>query len=302
MSEPAGYKPDDVEEPIDRWIHRPLADRLVVQPLLPMTFISPNHVTLASGALSLAAGLGWATGQPRLAAVLLFGSIVLDCADGQLARRRGTASRFGRMLDGAIDGVAPTAVLLGMAFHLSRDVHGPLPWLAAAAAGVSLGWHAVRYDAHKSVYLGAARPDVRLGGAPVQDASELAAEARACFAKRQWWRALVLAIGASWTKRQRRWLRGWRDGAYAWPQSPEERSLAAEHLRGPMRATRWLGFGLHMFLLCAAGLHPQGPWWVWGVIVGPLNLWALVTGRAWQRAEATYLSALRQRRPPPGPR
>lgn len=301
MNEAPGYKPNDVEEPIDRWLHRPLADLLVVRPLLPMTFVSPNHLTLASGALSLAAGVGWATGQPQLAAGLLFGSIVLDCADGQLARRRGSASRFGRMLDGAVDGVAPTAVLIGMATFLGQ---GPAPWswLAAAAAGVSLGWHAIRYDALKSVYLGAARPDQRLGGAPVQDPADLVAEARACLMRRQWFRALILAIGASWTKRQRRWLRGWGRGAYAWPRDPEERALAAQHLRRPMRATRWLGFGLHMFLLCLAGLHPQGPWWVWGIIAGPLNLWALVTGRAWRRAEASYLSALRQRRPRPGPR
>ena len=99
MSRP-DFKPRDVEEWIDWHLHRRLA-AFVVDRLAP-TPITPNQVTLASGAVGLLAGgaLYLAATGSRIwglvaGATLLFG-VVLDCADGQLARIRGEASPLGR--------------------------------------------------------------------------------------------------------------------------------------------------------------------------------------------------------------
>ena len=73
-----------------------------------------------------------------------------------------------------------------------------------------------------------------------------------------------------------------------------------------MRATSWLGFGTHLALLwLAAALVPLTAWGVvvaWGVMVGPLNLLALVTMGWRARRVAAYRQRLdRLRRHPSSP-
>src|SRR5206468_7272187 len=93
-----------VEEWADRRFFRPAGWR-VASALAP-TPVSPDAVTLASLIVGLIAGhLFWYSGLWRNAAgVLLFVvSDILDSADGQLARLRGTSTRTGRILDGVSD-------------------------------------------------------------------------------------------------------------------------------------------------------------------------------------------------------
>jgi phosphatidylglycerophosphate synthase len=93
-----------VEEWADRRFFRPAGWRLART--LGPTRVSPDAVTLASLVVGLFAGhLFWyAHAWINAAGVLLFvASDVLDSADGQLARLRGTSTRMGRFLDGASD-------------------------------------------------------------------------------------------------------------------------------------------------------------------------------------------------------
>ena len=90
-----------VEEWADRRFFRPIGWRLA-RALVP-TRVTPDAVTLASLVVGLVAGhLFWyASAWINAAGVLLFvASDVLDSADGQLARLRGTSTRTGRILDG----------------------------------------------------------------------------------------------------------------------------------------------------------------------------------------------------------
>jgi phosphatidylglycerophosphate synthase len=109
----------DVEEPIDLYVHRPLA-YVLARALLP-TPVSPNAVTLASMALSLyAAFLVVSTSTPhhfQWAALCAFLGTVFDCADGQLARMRKTSSVIGRMLDGTADVLGLSAILIAGTYH-----------------------------------------------------------------------------------------------------------------------------------------------------------------------------------------
>src|SRR5688572_14259354 len=80
-------KPLAVEEPIDVWVHRPLA-YLLARAALP-TPISPNLITAMSIVCGLAAGSSMVISYPhhlQYAGLLIFLSAVFDCADGQLAR------------------------------------------------------------------------------------------------------------------------------------------------------------------------------------------------------------------------
>jgi phosphatidylglycerophosphate synthase len=105
------------------------------------TPIRPNAVTLAAAACMLAAAWFVAaagdTAIARLAtASLLALALVLDTADGHLARLQGTASAFGRWLDAVLDELCD-AVLHG-AIGWSMYVQSRNPaWLVAAIAYVA---------------------------------------------------------------------------------------------------------------------------------------------------------------------
>ena len=77
--------------------------------------VKPDHLTLLGLALSLASGLAFFEGGFWLGSLLLALSGVCDILDGQLARRRGTMSRFGAFFDSTLDRLADGAVLCGIA-------------------------------------------------------------------------------------------------------------------------------------------------------------------------------------------
>lgn len=77
--------------------------------------VKPDHVTLLGLVLSLGAALAFFEGGFRFGSLLLLLSGLCDILDGQLARRRATASRFGAFLDSTLDRLADAAVLCGIA-------------------------------------------------------------------------------------------------------------------------------------------------------------------------------------------
>ena len=162
-------KPLEVEEPVDVWIHRPLA-YLLVRILLP-TSVSPNVVTIGSIALGLSALTAMLVtfpGHMPLAGLCVFLSAIADCADGQLARMRGTSSMLGRMLDGAADFVVSIAVVGGGAYVVLRDHAGTwwgfaLMGLAVALTGVTGSFHTASYDHYKNLFLRLTHPKYQEG-------------------------------------------------------------------------------------------------------------------------------------------
>lgn len=104
-----------------RWVNRPVA-----RPLAAAAYafgLTPNHVTALS-ALSSFAGLTVLILAPRtpataiaVALLLAFG-FVLDSADGQLARLRGSSGRLGEWVDHVVDAVRSPAIHLATAIAL----------------------------------------------------------------------------------------------------------------------------------------------------------------------------------------
>src|SRR5262249_43918616 len=95
--------------------------------------VRPNVVTLAAAALMLAAAglvafgpLGW-PGRAAVASAMAL-ALVLDTADGRLARLQGTSSAFGRWLDPFLDEMAGPRLHPGIAWaSFARD--GRILWL-----------------------------------------------------------------------------------------------------------------------------------------------------------------------------
>jgi phosphatidylglycerophosphate synthase len=119
-------------QPLGKYWAFPLAERLAAR--LRPTSIRPNALTAAAGALMLiAAGLvavGADTWLPRSLLVLaLAAALVLDTADGRLARLQGTSSAFGRWLDQVLDELADLSLHAAIAWAaFCRD--GQPFWLA----------------------------------------------------------------------------------------------------------------------------------------------------------------------------
>ena len=115
------HKGSAVEEWLDLRFFRPLGIR-IARALLP-TRVSAHEVTLWSLLIGLVAGhlFGY---QDRWTDLIGFGlfivSDVFDSADGQLARLRGTSTRFGRALDGISDSLRFINLYAHLVYRLLR--------------------------------------------------------------------------------------------------------------------------------------------------------------------------------------
>jgi len=155
----ASLKPLEVEEPIDIYVHRPLA-YLLARACFSLP-VSPDAITLLSIIAGLASAGSLVASFPyhlQVGGLFLFGSAVLDCADGQLARMRGTSSIFGRMLDGTADLFTVGAAAPATVWVIWRSIEGPL-WARGVVVGlccvamVTTSFHTTMYDHYKNVFL-----------------------------------------------------------------------------------------------------------------------------------------------------
>lgn len=107
----------------DTWIHR--LSRVAVRPLAK-TPVRPNHLTTVRLIAGIGAAALMATGDPGLmgwgAGIFLL-SMILDRADGELARMTGRTSAAGHRFDLFADSFSNTISFIGLGFGLR---YGPL--------------------------------------------------------------------------------------------------------------------------------------------------------------------------------
>jgi phosphatidylglycerophosphate synthase len=250
----SSLKPREVEEPIDVWVHRPLA-YLVAKACMPLP-VSPNAITVLSILAGLLSGalLVWEIPHHLpWSGLCLFLSAVLDCADGQLARMRKTSSVIGRMLDGVADLITTSAVAPLTAFVLWRRYATPW-WLGLTLLGLSVAamvtssFHTAMYDHYKNVFL-------RLTG-PYQEGEDYEA-ALARFLEKRGTMPFVLRLSYPiylfYVKSQRDYVRTFdpfTSSRFAlFPPHDPERALIYRSIAGPvMRVWRSVfGFGSLVF-------------------------------------------------------
>jgi CDP-diacylglycerol--glycerol-3-phosphate 3-phosphatidyltransferase len=95
-------------DPLGRWLVR--------------AGVSADAVTIAGTAGVVAGSVAFAArGQLVAATVVITLCALLDVLDGSMARARGTASRFGALLDSVMDRVADGAVFACLAWWLATD-------------------------------------------------------------------------------------------------------------------------------------------------------------------------------------
>ena len=122
---PAGERFFDVNEIwyfMNRWVVR----------LLYPTSVTPNQITCLSLLFGLASAGFYVSGLPDAllwGAIFLYGKMFLDNVDGNLARVRGTTSRFGRFLDSLTDFLVTVLVYIAVTVYLVRTTAMPEYWI-----------------------------------------------------------------------------------------------------------------------------------------------------------------------------
>jgi phosphatidylglycerophosphate synthase len=276
----ASLKPLEVEEPVDVWIHRPLA-YLLARILLP-TSISPNVVTIGSilfGLSALAAMLREFPYHMPVAGMCIFLSAVADCADGQLARMRGTSSALGRMLDGAADFIVSIAIVGGAACVVLQNHSRTLLEFALFATAVIVtsvtgSFHTASYDHYKNLFLRLTHPKYQ-EGEDLQTARARHAEAAS---RQSIWVRTAWPIYLFYLKSQVDFIHGYDPHTTCRlnsmpPYAPERAAIYAKHNAPMMRQWKmWFGFGsLTLGLAIATFSNFLG---VYLVLRGAvLNLW-----------------------------
>jgi len=276
----ATFKPRDVEEPVDYYVNRPIAAHLVRA--LAKTPITPNQVTALSGLVGVAAGvvigtapLGMSLRVP-IGGCLLFVSLLLDCADGQLARLKGQSSMMGRALDGYVDVVPTAAVFVGFAWLLYRAGYSALFINALGwSAGYSLKWHAHSYDHAKNIFLhNTLPPEKRSQALPTVE--EIEAERQQHLARGDRFGALIVRGFGHLTESQRRGFQKQRLGlGLPGAETERERLLYRLAFQDTMHAWTWNGLACHLYLFLfatfATPFYAGAVLVAWWVMVLPMN-------------------------------
>ncbi len=118
-----------LDGPVSRYLNRPLSRRISARVVdKPITADQWSWIAFATALLGAAA---FALRLPRLGALLVQASSILDGVDGEIARAHGTAGPGGALLDLALDRTADVAILAGIA----RGGGGrTVDWLVALVA------------------------------------------------------------------------------------------------------------------------------------------------------------------------
>ena len=184
-----------VEEWTDVHFFRPLGARLAHA--LKPTRVSADQVTLGCLLLGLAGGhlFVYRSLALNLVGVVLFvASDVLDSADGQLARLRGTSSRFGRILDGMADSSRFFNFYIHMVVRMGLEHRGWAGALLVFAALTSHSLQAQVVDFVRNAYLrlaerGRGELDLpeELAPSPRGALGQLAARLYRIYVQRQEW-------------------------------------------------------------------------------------------------------------------
>ena len=253
------HKGQAVEEWLDLHFYRPLGIR-IARRLLP-TRVTADHVTLAATLVGIVAGHLFVYQSARINALgfaLFVASDLLDSADGQLARLRGTSTRFGRMLDGIGDSLRFVSLY---AHLLIRAIWAGLGWWGVGLVLAALWSHSLQsaaVDFVRNTFL-----DVGTGEGEADLPEDLPAER-----PDGWFERVARRLYRMYLRRQEglfprtvRLVRATRPGASA--------AFRTEYRRRQqplLVACSWIGQNAHFLLLGAAGVAGRPSIFLWVVL------------------------------------
>lgn len=124
-----------LEGPVSRYLNRRCS--VPIASVLARTAVTPNQVSVAALFIAFGALVLLATGRNIEAGVLIQASSIADGVDGDLARAKNAASRFGGVFDAALDRYADAAIAGGLAWYALTREDGQGALVVGFAAMVS---------------------------------------------------------------------------------------------------------------------------------------------------------------------
>jgi phosphatidylglycerophosphate synthase len=290
-------KSRDVEDPINLWVHRPLAYAFCW--LIYGTRITPNQVTLFAILLGLGASAAWIDGQPWsmvLGGALLWSSAIMDGADGILARAKNLQSAFGRALDGTGDMLVGLASVVGCVYHLiDQGASAPLIAVCAFVFPVTILQFNL-YDFYKELHMRQTRLD---RGGESDTASEAEVLRRTEKVKQSpWYTRLSMTLYADYLRTQEKLIRATNPHANQLlsgvTRSAESAELYRRLNRGPMRLWMAVSLAPHSYLFAIFGMFDRLGLYIVlrGIVMSMVMAFAVVQQR--QSTERT-LAEFRER-------
>ena len=183
---------------VSRYLNRPLS-RPAARALRG-TPITPNGVTAFTLFLAFATGAMIAAGWNIAGGILIQAVSVIDGVDGELARLKAQATRFGAVFDAVTDRYGDAAMLAGMTVYAARfEAHSHAEFVGMLALGAALivSYSRARIEADLPDVVEAGRMDSIFGLAS-RDVRSLVA-AVGTVAGQCYWTLAVLFVASALT-------------------------------------------------------------------------------------------------------
>lgn len=183
---------------VSRYLNRPLS-RPAARALQP-TPLTPNAVTALTLALALSTGAMIAAGWNIAGGIAIQAVSVIDGVDGELARLKNMATRFGGVFDAVTDRYADAVMLAGMTVFAVRFEDHARPefvGMLAVSAALIVSYSRARIEADLPDVIESGRLDSIFGLASRDVRSLIAAVGT--IAGQCYWTLIVLAVVSSLT-------------------------------------------------------------------------------------------------------
>ncbi|MFH1132774.1 MAG: CDP-alcohol phosphatidyltransferase family protein [Pseudomonadota bacterium] len=264
-------KSRDVEDPVNLWLHRPLAYGLVT--LIHRTPVTPNQITLLSMFVGLTAAILWVLGsstQILVGGILLWTSAILDGADGILARAKNAHSELGRALDGAADMVVALSTVAASFYHIWVKHHDPEHIPAMGIALVTAVVQIQLYDYYKELYQNCMSPD-RHGkittAADIEIRLEKAQANRAPFFIRFSWASYAGMLKSQEHIRRLTNPRATHEN-FAFNTTEQTASIYRKHNYWPMQLWTLISLCPHTYMLSICAIFNRIDIYLWYRVIG----------------------------------
>ncbi|MGB8222780.1 MAG: CDP-alcohol phosphatidyltransferase family protein [Polyangiales bacterium] len=249
-------KSSDVEDPVNRYLHRTLA-YLFVKSVF-RTSITPNMITLSTVVLGFSAGCAFIWGTPTamfLGGAGVWAAAILDGADGILARAKNQQSEFGRALDGSADAMVAVFTVFPAFYHIWVTYHNPYHLALMAPALLLTVVHLAVYDFYKESYLRATRPGQ---GGEGNVADEIAETLEATRSKGPITRIAIRYFLVPHLQRQKAFLQWLNPDAWLLSQvltsNPQIAEIYRKNNAWPMRLWALVSLAPHSYLMAICAM------------------------------------------------
>jgi phosphatidylglycerophosphate synthase len=182
---------------VSRYLNRPLSRPAARA--LSRTKATPNGLTAGTFLLAIVAGVMVAAGWNIAGGILIQGASVADGIDGELARLKGMATRFGEVFDAITDRYADAIMLGGMAVFAVRFEELPraeVVGLLAIAGSLTVSYSRARIEASLADGVGSSLDSIF--GFASRDVRSLVAAVGAVLGQ-CYWALVIIAVASALT-------------------------------------------------------------------------------------------------------